>query len=239
MSETSTRVFTISLSLEAEADPASALAKQTLVDNADADYDRLCDLFGNAFPVGPPDDLRFRVAVTDGVPGAFHVSCDNPEISVNPQIGGLANPTFTRYLLMCEVVEVLAAKLNNGWNCQKCHGEALSRVLAQELFPGVVERAGRTTAKYWLDPNDLHLNFVDPDTLDDASAARNSDVDPGAVGCGVLFLYWLHYGHPSQFSWNDIVRAGASTLGGVYTNLTDLADGFTEFKNAVFDASGK
>jgi hypothetical protein len=231
MSETSAGVFTVVIS--DPSDPASLLAEQTIIANADSDYNRLCDLFGAALPGGPPAGLRFTVTLTPGGPGASHPSCDGTAILVNPRIGGdMGIPEFTSYLVMSEVVEVLEARLNNGWDCQKGHGEALSRVLAQENFPGLIERTGRTTAKFWLN-SDGRLNFVDPGTLGPEDAARNTDRDIEAVGCGILFLYWLHYAHPSQFGWSDIVKAGAPTLGEVYANLTGRTDGFTEFRNAI------
>jgi hypothetical protein len=47
----------------------------------------------------------------------------------------------------------------------------------------------------------------------------------------VLFLNWLHYQlkHP----WQQIVAAGAPTLGQTYTKLTGKTDGFSRFKALI------
>jgi hypothetical protein len=61
------------------------------------------------------------------------------------------------------------------------------------------------------------------------------DYDP-TNGCTTLFIYYLF--HQLGFSIKQIVGAGASTLRGVYTNLTgDPGDPFPRFKLLLVDSN--
>jgi len=104
------------------------------------------------------------------------------------------------------MVEVFSSKLV-GWPCSESTGEGLSRVLARELHPGGESKA-TISAPVWLKQQPR------PDWI---SRTRLSDVDPIAVGCGVLFLNWLN--RVKQKAWPDIVAAGGDTLGDAYQKL--------------------
>jgi hypothetical protein len=54
--------------------------------------------------------------------------------------------------LIAEEVEVFSAVQNKGWNCGASNGEGLSRVLAESLYPGVLD--DYSTAAAWLDTPD-------------------------------------------------------------------------------------
>jgi hypothetical protein len=199
---------------------------RSLSDRCDADYATVQAYFGVA-----PQELPFRVFVTDKVAGAMHETCGDVEIYV----GTIDHvpPTHEGYslLLLAEVVEVLEATQNRGWDCGANNGEALSRVLPndvyntspshQDLLPGGV------TSKNWLDdptPGGRHrenwVDRIDPE-----------DTNEFSIGCSVLFLNWLRF--ELGFSWNQIVAASASRLAKTYTTLTGRIDGWQRFKEAI------
>jgi len=49
-----------------------------------------------------------------------------------------------------------------------------------------------------------------------------------SIGCSVLFLNWLHY--QLNFSWKEIILAGAPTLAKTYKNISGRTDGLERFK---------
>ena len=122
---------------------------------------------------------------------------------------------------------------NNGWfqgHDEGSKGEGLSRFLGAQFLdangfadPGI--RADFAVADGWL--NSARGDFVNNAPDDNAPDAVN--------GCTTLFIYWLH----SQLGYgiNAIVGAGASTLAGVYRNLSgDPTDPFPYFKKTLDNA---
>ena len=109
-------------------------------------------------------------------------------------------------------------------------GEGLSRFLSgqflvQNGFLGVGIDANYAVADLCL--NSSRQDFVNNAPDDNGYGATN--------GCTTLFIYYLF----SQlgFSINRIVRAGASTLAGVYRNLTGHTDDpFPLFKRLLDEA---
>jgi hypothetical protein len=199
---------------------------ESLSQRCEADYATVEAYFGVV-----PQGLPFRVFVKDNVGGAMHETCGDVEIYVGTI--DQAAPTHKGYslLLLAEVVEVLEAAQRRGWNCGANNGEALSRVLAndvyntspspQDLLPDGV------TSKNWLDDptpgGRRRQNWVD--NIDP------EDTNVFSVGCSVLFLNWLRF--ELGFSWTQIVAAGASKLAKTYTTLTGRTDGWQRFKEAM------
>ena len=137
------------------------------------------------------------------------------------------NPIYLRYLLIAEVVEIFMLGQNSGWfqgSNEGSKGEGLSRFLsgqflAQNNALGLGIDASYAVADLWL--NSTRQDFVNNAPDDNGYDATN--------GCTTLFTYYLF----SQlgYSINQIVGAGASTLSGVYKNLTgNSADPFPLFK---------
>src|SRR5436305_12631038 len=114
-----------------------------------------------------------------------------------------------------EEVEVCEANLANGWDCGATNGQGLSRVLATEMYPNVLD--GFATAAQWLDSD--RPDYVSANVPDDTDAKSN--------GCAVLFLNYLHY--QLHFGWADIVQAGGATLAETYQRLTGQEDAFGPF----------
>jgi hypothetical protein len=180
--------------------------------SCEADYARISQYFGGLKP-GP-----FNVILFKQPGGAYHNTCASTDLFCDAPANP-ANKTYSEVLNIMEFVEVFESVHRKGWNCGSSNGEALSRVLATEAHPPVL--VGFATAKDWL--NSTRRNYVDH-TLD-------SDTSSIATGCSALFLNWLH--HQLRHPWQEIVAAGAPTLGRTYTTLTGKADGFSRFKALI------
>ncbi len=140
------------------------------------------------------------------------------------------NPAYLRYLLISEVSEIFMMVQNIGWfqgGNEGSKGEGLSRFLgsqflAQNGFLGLGIDADFAVAALWL--NSTRDDFVNNDPDDNGYDKTN--------GCTTLFIYYLF--HQLGFTINQIVGAGASTLAGVYKNLTgDASDPFPFFKRLL------
>jgi hypothetical protein len=167
-----------------------------------------------------PRNLPFNISVIPGTNGASHPTCSNTNISIEANSGPLS---FMQALVVAEEDEVFMANFGHGWDCGASNGEGLSRVLSNDIYPGV-EPEDFVSSSVWLDAP-RRPNFVD--TTD------QSDTNYVSIGCSVLFLNWLRY--ELNFSWQEIIAAGADTLGKTYTNLTRKTDGFAQF-SAVLQA---
>lgn len=194
----------------------AALA-QAILQNCERDYTTLQQVFGGIAPGRMP----FVVQVTSGSTGASHSSCLGTDISVGGKSASQVD--FIRSLLVAEADEVFMANFGHGWDCGASNGEGLSRVLANDIYPGV-EPAGFISSNSWL--NSARENFVDQ--------TYPSDTDYPSIGCSVLFLNWLRF--QLGRSWTDIVAAGAGTLAATYRNLTGKATAWQDF-TAVIDAN--
>lgn len=192
-----------------------------ILQNCERDYGTLEQVFGGITPEGLP----FVVQITSDSTGASHSSCLGTDISVGGKSGGQID--FIRSLLVAEADEVFMANFGHGWNCGASNGEGLSRVLANDIYKGV-EPADFISSDVWLSL-DPRPNFV--------STTEPTDTDYNSIGCSVLFLNWLRF--QLNYSWTDIVKAGAHTLAGTYKNLTGKSSGWTDFEatiNAHFPA---
>ncbi len=173
-----------------------------------------------------PPNLPFKIYLTPDNSGAGHYGCDGTELYIGANSApGTHAPAFMCSLVVAEEVEVFEAAIGLGWDCGASNGEGLSRVLANDMYPGL-EPANFVSAPVWLN-EDPRPNFVDQ--------TEPSDVEYVSIGCSVLFLNWLHF--QLGYDWKEIILAGAPTLGALYTNLTGKADGwqvFAELMNAYF-----
>ncbi len=156
----------------------------------------------------------------DGSGGAYHHSCSSADLYCDVQFSPSLNTDLTNALVIAEEVEVYQALQNAGWDCGGSNGEGLSRVLAEVLYPGVLD--DYSTAAAWLDTANR------PDWV---SQNNNTDTDAESNGCSVLFLYWLN--ERLNYSWGDICRAGAPTLAGTYQKLTGKTTAFADFRGVI------
>lgn len=186
-----------------------------LLQACEYDYSRAASIFQVA-----PANLPFEISLVCSSGGAWHENpCTNTAIGVGAITTNPPDALFLRYLMLSEIVEVLSATLNNGWKCNFSNGEALSRVIADALAP-CMKPSDFRAAPVWLT---FRENWVDKTDFTD----RNYR----SIGCGVLFLNWLHY--QLGYSWEQIVAAGASTLELTYKSLTGGTDGFASFRTQV------
>lgn len=197
---------------------------QAILQTCERDYAALQRIFGGI----TPDHLPFVIQVTSGKTGASHATCTGTSIAVGAHSGRKID--FIRSLMVAEADEVFMANFGRGWNCGRSPGEGLSRVLANDLYPGT-ELADFIASNTWLNLKP-RPNFVD--------RADRTDVNYNSIGCSVLFLNWLRF--QLKYSWEEIVSAGGATLAETYKSLThkDTAWGdFTIFMNAHFPAGKK
>jgi hypothetical protein len=97
------------------------------------------------------------------------------------------------------------------------------------MVPGV-EDPNFVSPPVWLDhPSDI-TGVLREDWADQTD---QTDTNYFSIGCSVLFLNWMRF--QLNYTWNQIIAAGAPTLAQTYTNLTGKTDGWTAFK-ALIDA---
>jgi len=156
----------------------------------------------------------------------------SPVVTLKP--GNGTSVDFLRYLLVLEISEMFMLAQGAGWfeKTDDVHaadegskGEGLSRFLGVQ-FQLANGLGGDIPFEYlvaylWLNGGRQDFVNVNPD-----------DRNPDAItGCTTLFLYYLH--DQLGFSIKSIIAAGASSLAGVYKNLTGNADGWTSFKTLI------
>jgi len=196
---------------------SGASVAEAVLKNCERDYQKLAEVFAQQEP------LQFNIIIAplseqmDGTGGAYHHSCFATDLYCDVQLTPTIDPDVTNALVIAEEVEVFEAVQGRGWDCGGSNGEGLSRVLAQELYPNVLENLGYSSAASWL--NSRRPNLVRRTLPSDRSAVGN--------GCAVLFLNYLHV--QLGFSCDKISQAAAPTLAGTYKALTGKKAPFAEF----------
>lgn len=190
----------------------------------EGDFNQMSGWFGNIAL-----DVNFTIPVNvtqNGGGASWSLSGGNLTVTINPAGG---NAAFVRYLMVAEMVEQFMRAQGLGWygnNTEGSQGEGLSRFLSGQFFilGGFGNPpAGFANSNSWL--NSPRSDFVNNINL--------TDDGPDAItGCSTLFIWYLFA--QLGFTINQIVAAGANTLGGVYRNLTgDTADPFPFFKQLM------
>ena len=205
------------VSIDPGAGAAGSIIADTLLQTCEQDFATLQGYFGGI----TPKSLPFHLIVTSGKDGASHATCLATALSIGAHSGPIE---FMRSLVIAEEDEVFEANFGHGWNCGFSNGEGLSRVLANDMVPGV-EPQDFVSSPVWLDQASdvsgvLRENWVDK--------TDRTDTNYFSIGCSVLFLNWLKF--QLKFSWKEIIAAGAPTFAGVYKNLTGKTDGWLTFK---------
>jgi hypothetical protein len=205
----------------------------TVLGLCENDYNTISQCFGGLIPTpvsSPtaenPSGTMFNIIIAaldpsgSGGGGAYHYGCGAGDLYCDAKTNPSVDPYYTEFLLVAEMVEVFSADQPGApWNCGASNGEGLSRVLATMLYPSELD--GYTSAGYWLDNG--RPDFV---TVTDPT-----DRNYLSIGCSVLFLNYLRY--QEDFTWTEIVTAGAPTLAQTYQNLTGQADALTPFTNLL------
>ena len=190
----------------------AALA-QAILGRCEQDLSALGTLYGGIMPAA--SSLPFQVSLVPGGGGASHPGCAATAITC--YIGAGTILQNLPGLVDAEIVEVFEATQGKGVNCGFSNGEAFSRVLPTVLNPAW--RPGFSTGNSW-------LNSTNPSRPDWVTNTEQTDQDFVSIGCGSLFLNYLAY--QLNFSWPDIVGAGAPTLGETAANL-GLQNAFGDF----------
>ncbi len=122
------------------------------------------------------------------------------------------NQDLVRMLVVAEADEVFMDAQGVGWNCGYSNGEALSRILATELYPAQLD--GFASASAWLNsPRQDFVNQNDP-----------TDQTYESIGCAALFVNYLHNQTGFAYPLDQIVQKGGPTLTQTYQNLTGNND---------------
>lgn len=189
-----------------------ALADAILA-RCESDLSALSTLYGGIMP--PVSSLPIQVRLVPGAGGAGHPGCASTAITC--YVGAGATILGMPGLVLAEVAEVFEATQAQGVNCGYSNGEAFSRVL-----PTAINPAWRP----WFSTGNSWLNSTNPSRPDWVTNTEPTDGDLVSIGCGSLFLNYLAY--QLNFSWPDIVAAGAPTLGQTAANL-GLQNAFNDF----------
>ena len=136
---------------------AGASAADAVLGRCESDFNTLRSWFSHT----TPGSLPFNVYITTDSNGASHASCSSTTLYLGANSTNPINNSFVLQLLIAEEDEVFEAAFGHGWDCGASNGEGLSRVLANDIYPGV-------------EP----LNFVSSASWLDASAGRSIRTDP-------------------------------------------------------------
>jgi hypothetical protein len=189
-------------------------AASAILQTCEGDFQALRNAFSGTTPPGLP----FQIRLTTDNGGAMHATCAATELFIGANSGGgQLDLAFMRQLVIAEEDEVFMEAFGRGWNCGFSNGEGLSRVLANDMVPGV-EPPDFISSNIW-------LNGGRPDWV---NKTEQDDTQYPSIGCSVLFLNWLRF--QLNHTWPQIIAAGADTLAQTYTNLTGQNNGFARFK---------
>ena len=193
---------------------ASGLAfAQAVLASCENDLATFSNLFGGIMPA--PASLPVQISLVPGAGGASHPGCLSTVITCF--ISHNSDTVGVPLTVDAEVAEVFMATQAQGVNCGFSNGEALSRVLPTVLYPKLRWRFMNGTS--W-------LNSMNPSRPDWVTNTNPTDQDFVSIGCGTLFYNYLAY--QLNFSWRDIIAAGAPTLGQTAANL-GVANAFANF----------
>jgi hypothetical protein len=182
----------------------------------EADYATLVSWFA----VTPPAanlPIHVNLMWAGGVGGGNN----NGVSTINCNITATSDDFNVNELAVAELAEIFMTVQGTGWVAAYSHGEALSRVVASVLYETIDPTAHLrwAVASSW-------MNSTAPQRPDWVSATDPTDGNSISYGCGSLFLWYLK--DQLNFPWPSIIRAAASTLEGVASNL-GLQNAFADF----------
>ncbi len=176
---------------------------QTVIDSCEYDLVRLSMLFG--ITLSAPANLPITINLVPGAGGANNNGMNIINLNCNVN----TDPQSPPGLVVAEAAEIFMNAQGKGWIAGWSNGEALSRVCGQILYPS---RAWLfSTGQEWLNATGR------PDWVDNV---EHTDQDNVSTGCGSLFLNYLAY--QLNYSWPDIIGAGAPTTNTLAETATIL-----------------
>jgi hypothetical protein len=217
----STQHFAFEYNNRLNANDAKTLG-QALAVTAERDFATMTFWFSGAAPAGPID-----TKINEGSGGASNDNVNN----INLRLGATADFNLTRFTLVAEVMEIFMATNPFGWKPGDSSGEGLSQLGAFTIYPD--QLGDLNGPSVWLDTS-VSPSAAKPSRPDFVNNTEPFDGNFTSFGCALLFLYFLR----SQlgFSMKAIVSAAASTLEGVYANLTKDHGAFPMFANLLESA---
>jgi hypothetical protein len=199
----------------------------------EGDFDLMSGWFGN---ISLGVNFPFPVSVNpspSSAPNSYGAQWSKTGRNVTLAINqGTLDQHFVRSLMVAEVTEMFMEAQNIGWYGDKnegTSGEGLSRFLRGQFYIVINSFGSDLTdskSNLWLKTNRAdYVNHANP---------NDNGPDP-QTGCATLFIWYLS--DQLGFNIKSIVAAGASTLSGVYKNLTgDPNDPFPLFQEIVYAA---
>jgi hypothetical protein len=177
--------------------PDGPALAQGVLDCCEYDLVRLSMLFGNILP--PAAALPIQINLVPGGGGANNNWLNVINCFCDVNVVPLALPAT----VVAEEAEIFMSLQAKGWIPNWSNGEALSRVCAQILYPSRswLFQTGNSWLGFPPSTTPARLNWVDN--------VEQTDQDSVSTGCGTLFLNYLAY--QLNFSWPDIIGAGAPT----------------------------
>lgn len=148
-------------------------------------------------------------------PGRKSLIRINPFVNAGTPSLNPATPDGAGFLFVAEMSEILMGFY--GWDGGSSQGEALSRVMAEELHPA----SSFNFVNTWLSWPRPRPDWISKNEPAGGPLARG-DLDPIAYGCGIVFIYFLRY--QLGFSYDRICQAGGTLLSDRYRKLTGAAD---------------
>lgn len=214
----STQHFAFEYNNALNANDATKLG-QALAATAERDFATMTFWFSGAAPSGPIDT---KINVGSG--GASNDNVNN----INLRLGATADFDLARFTLVAEVMEIFMATNPSGWKPGDSSGEGLSQLGAFTMYPDQLSDLNGPAV--WLDTS-VSSTPAQPSRPDFVNTTEPFDGNFVSFGCALLFLYFLR----SQlgFSMKAIISAHASTLEGVYANLTKDHTAFPIFANLL------
>ncbi|MBV8689120.1 MAG: hypothetical protein JOZ59_03330, partial [Candidatus Eremiobacteraeota bacterium] len=206
--------------------PAALGVANTLLGTCEGDLARL-NLYmpSGTFFIDPQIKIQVLNDPVNGPPLAsgkntgFH-GTDIPRVASVIQINPYSAPgvqitdDFAAFVFVAEMAEILAGIY--GWDLSSSQGEALSRVMAEELHPA--------SASVWVNPW-LSLPRPRPDWIsrnEATTALVRADLDQIAYGCGIIFIYFLRY--QLGVTYDAICMTPGPTLADRYKKLLSATD---------------
>jgi hypothetical protein len=116
-----------------------------------------------------------------------------------------------RFVFVAEMAEQLMGAY--GWDMADSQGEALSRVMATDLYP---DAAYSSAGAPWSNP------WLASSRQDWVKTAEPTDIGAQSFGCGILFINYVRHQLKKPFS--DFCLAGGTTMLDRYRNLTGNTD---------------
>ncbi|HKV95475.1 MAG TPA: hypothetical protein VJW20_23220 [Candidatus Angelobacter sp.] len=166
-------------------------------------------------------------AVTQGVGPGFgeannsgYTQGRQSVITINPfsSPGTALTPDFAGFAFVAEMAELLMIFLD--WDAGSSQGEALSRVMAEELHPSSATNfVGQWTAFPSPKPDWISVNSP---AADPGLIVVRGDQNQVAYGCGIVFIYFLRY--QLGKSYQQICQIAGPLLLNRYQALTGLND---------------